>query len=101
MLPQDCGQSARSDRVDFLYDRPPVKESRPKPTYRERGNKRALSAWMYLYLEPSVEVSAVGPMAKAAIGTLLVELLIIFWLRRRFGRRREEAGAAQPVPQES
>lgn len=50
----------------------------------ERGNKRALSAWFYLYVTPSEEVSAVGPMARAALGALAVELLIIFFLRWRF-----------------
>lgn len=50
----------------------------------ERGNKRALSVWFYLYLKPAEEVSAVGPMAKAALGTLAVELLIVLGLRRRY-----------------
>lgn len=49
----------------------------------ERGNKRALSAWFYLYVTPSEQVSALGPMARAALGVLAVELLIILFLRRR------------------
>lgn len=60
----------------------------------ERGNKRALSAWFYLYLKPAEEVSAVGPMAKAALGTLVVELAIVLGLRRRY-RGPAAAGAAR------
>jgi hypothetical protein len=62
---------------------------------RERGNKRALSSWFYLYVAPAERVSAVGPMAKAALGTLAVELLAIFWIRRRFARRGAESGEAR------
>ena len=58
---------------------------------RERGNKRALSAWFYLYTEPAQEVSPVGPMVKAGLGALFVELLIIFLIRRRF------SGASAPA----
>jgi mono/diheme cytochrome c family protein len=69
---------------------------------RERGNKRALSSWFYLYVEPAERVSAVGPMARAALGTLAAELLAIYWIHRRFGRRRVEPGdehAGGPVPE--
>ena len=51
---------------------------------RERGNKRALSAWMYVYTMPAQEVSKVAPVARAAIGVLIVELVLILWIRRRF-----------------
>jgi len=53
----------------------------------ERGNKRALSAWFYLYVTPSEEVSAVGPMLRAGFVALVVELLVILFLRRRFAAR--------------
>jgi hypothetical protein len=58
--------------------------------HRERGNKRALSRWLYAYLEPSGEVSVAGPMVRAAIVALVVELLIVFLVRRWHARRRTE-----------
>jgi hypothetical protein len=68
---------------------------------RERGNKRAVSSWMYLYLEPRVKVSAAAPMIKAALFTLALELLAIFLIRRRFAGKRstprdEAARGAMP-----
>jgi hypothetical protein len=49
----------------------------------ERGNKRGLTQWRYLYLEPRQHESSVGPMAKAGLGLLGLELLLVAWLRRR------------------
>ncbi|MDH3285446.1 MAG: c-type cytochrome [Acidobacteriota bacterium] len=50
----------------------------------ERGNKRNMTQWMYLYLRPREVQSAVGPMIKGALAALVVELVLFFWLRRRF-----------------
>ena len=61
--------------------------------HRERGNKRSLSAWFHLYVKPAEEVSPVGPMMRAAIGALLVELVLIFFLWRRYGARAATTGA--------
>ena len=51
---------------------------------RERGNKRALSSWFYLYVEPTEHPSPVGPMVRAGLITLVVLTGLIFWIRRRF-----------------
>jgi hypothetical protein len=59
---------------------------------RERGNRRALTAWYSIYLEPEEVPSAVGPMVRTAAGILVLELLVIFWVRRRQGPRREGLG---------
>jgi mono/diheme cytochrome c family protein len=67
---------------------------------RERGNKRALSAWFYLYVDPPEQVSAVGPMARAGLATLVVELLIIFLIRRRFAGASGARASGAGVPQE-
>ena len=53
----------------------------------ERGNKRGLTQWRYLYLEPRHRESSVGPMVKAGLGVLGLELLLVVWLRRR--RRKQ------------
>ena len=64
----------------------------------ETGNKRALSAWFYTYVRPSEAVSATGPMLRAAGGVLILELIVIFLIRRRFagGAGTDEAGEAVP-----
>ncbi len=51
-------------------------------TARERGNRRGLTQWFYVYLPPREKPSIVGPMAKAAFGVLALELLAVAWLRR-------------------
>jgi mono/diheme cytochrome c family protein len=53
-------------------------------TARERGNRRGLTQWCYVYLERREKPSAVGPMLAAALGVLVFELLLVYWLRRRF-----------------
>src|SRR5690606_35224389 len=48
----------------------------------ERGNRRALSAWYHLYLPPADQPSPIAPMAQAGGAVLLLELLVIFAVRR-------------------
>jgi mono/diheme cytochrome c family protein len=52
-------------------------------TARERGNHRGLTQWFYVYLPPREKPSLVGPMLKAALGVLALELLVVAGLRRR------------------
>jgi mono/diheme cytochrome c family protein len=60
---------------------------------RERGNRRGLTVWYSLYLEPEAVPSAVGPMIRTALAILLIELAIIGWVRSRYGSRtRDEVG---------
>jgi cytochrome c len=54
---------------------------------RERGNRRGLTLWYSLYVEPEVVPSAVGPMVKTAALILAIELAVIGWVRRRYGAR--------------
>jgi hypothetical protein len=54
---------------------------------RERGNRRGLTLWYSLYVEPEVVPSAVGPMVKTAALILALELAVIGWVRRRYGAR--------------
>ena len=53
---------------------------------RERGNRRGLTVWNSIYVEPEVVPSAVGPMVKTALFILVVELGVIGWVRRRARR---------------
>jgi mono/diheme cytochrome c family protein len=63
---------------------------------RERGNRRGLTMWYSLYLEPEVVPSAAGPMIKTALSILAIELAVIGWVRWR--QRREELGARRQQP---
>ncbi len=67
---------------------------------RERGNRRGLTVWSSLYVEPEVVPSAVGPMIRAALFILAFELAIIGWARWRHGSRgRDEIGGeGRPQP---
>jgi hypothetical protein len=60
---------------------------------RERGNRRGLTAWYALYVEPAVVPSAVGPMVKTAGVILAIELAVIGWVRRRYGDPGKLGGA--------
>jgi mono/diheme cytochrome c family protein len=59
---------------------------------RERGNKRGLTLWYSLYIEPAVVPSAVGPMLRTALIVLALELLIIGWVRWRQRARALSGG---------
>jgi hypothetical protein len=66
---------------------------------RERGNKRGLTLWYFLYVEPEVVPSAVGPMVKTALIILAIELAVIGWVRSRYGSRtRGELGGKPRQP---
>ena len=54
---------------------------------RERGNRRGLTVWQSLYLEPEAVPSAVGPMVRIALIILAIELAVIGWVRWRYGSR--------------
>ena len=54
---------------------------------RERGNRRGLSVWYSLYLEPETVPSVVGPMIETALFILVIELAVIGWVRWRYGSR--------------
>jgi mono/diheme cytochrome c family protein len=62
---------------------------------RERGNRRGLTVWYSLYVEPEAVPSAVGPMVRTALFILAIELVVIGWMRRwHYGAR---GGANQPA----
>jgi mono/diheme cytochrome c family protein len=56
---------------------------------RERGNRRGLTVWNSVYVEPEVVPSAVGPMLKTALLILAIELAVIWWVRRRHGAPKQ------------
>jgi DMSO reductase family type II enzyme heme b subunit len=62
---------------------------------RERGNRRGLTVWYSLYVEPETVPSAVGPMVKTAVMILVVELFVIGWVRRRYGAARARVDGEQ------
>ena len=56
----------------------------------ERGNRRGLTSWYHVYLEPADRPSALVPMLKWGVLTLLVQIGLIAVVRRR---HRKAVGA--------
>jgi hypothetical protein len=65
---------------------------------RERGNRRGLTPWYYVYVEPEVVQSAVGPMIRTALVILFIELAVIAWVRGRYAAQRRDARRGAPFP---
>jgi mono/diheme cytochrome c family protein len=63
---------------------------------RERGNRRGLTVWHSVYVEPEDVPSAVGPMARTALFILAFELAVIGWVRWRHGRGAQGALGREP-----
>ena len=51
---------------------------------RERGNKRGISSWYNVYISPLEKPDPRGPMLRAGVGVLGLELLVIALMRRRY-----------------
>ena len=67
---------------------------------RERGNRRGLTAWYSLYVEPEVVPSAVGPMVRTAL-LILVDRAgrdRLGAVALRAHRAREELGGEPSQP---
>lgn len=58
---------------------------------RERGNRRGLTVWYSLYMEPEIVPSAVRPMVKTAAVILALELIVIALVRSRYRARTPAA----------
>jgi mono/diheme cytochrome c family protein len=66
---------------------------------RDRGNRRGLTSWYSVYVEPQVVPSAFGPMVRTALIILIIELAVIGWVRwRNKQNAREELGAKPSHP---
>ncbi len=65
---------------------------------RERGNRRGLTLWYSLYVEPETVPSAVGPMIKTALIILAIEILVIGLVRRNASRTRDDRGGQPTQP---
>ena len=59
---------------------------------RERGNRRGLSLWYSLYVEPEKVPSAAGPMIRTALVILAFEVILIWWVRRKASRAPGDLG---------
>ena len=65
---------------------------------RERGNRRGLTVWYSLYVEPQVVPSAVGPMIQTALIILALELIVIALVRSRYRSRDRGLGGEPSHP---
>ncbi len=50
---------------------------------KERGNKRGLTQWKYLYTMPQSTPSPLWPMTRSALAVLAIEVGLVAWVRRR------------------
>ena len=50
----------------------------------ERGNRRALTSWYYVYIEPAETASPVSPMMHASLISLGIAVILIALLRRKY-----------------
>jgi hypothetical protein len=67
--------------------------------HHERGNLRGLTRWVHVYVPPIEKPSPVGPILRAGLGVLALELLIVAWVRRRHRRTATPDDAtAAPAP---
>ena len=53
---------------------------------QEQGNRRGITSWFNLYIAPREGQSFIGPMLQIGLLVLLVEVLLIAWVRRRHKR---------------
>src|SRR5688572_5212544 len=66
---------------------------------RDRGNRRGLTSWYSIYVEPQVVPSAIGPMVRTALLILVIELAVIGWVRWRNSQNaRAELGEKPSHP---
>jgi mono/diheme cytochrome c family protein len=63
---------------------------------RERGNRRGLTVWQSLYLEPEAVPSVIGPMVRIALIILAIELIVLGLVRWRYGSRARGALGGDP-----
>ncbi|MBY0497731.1 MAG: c-type cytochrome [Cyanobacteria bacterium] len=63
---------------------------------RERGNRRALTSWYSIYVEPEVVTSAAAPMIRTALIILVFELVVVGLVRRRYGAGARGALGGEP-----
>jgi mono/diheme cytochrome c family protein len=90
--PRRVGSGAAFQPGEFL----PIAFSVWDGFSRERGNRRALTIWYSIYVEPEVVPSAVGPMARTALFIFGIELVVIGWVRwHQRARARGELGNAR------
>lgn len=62
--------------------------------HRERGNRRGLTRWLSVYVEPEEKPSPFPPMIRAALIVLALELILIFLVRRAYRRSTTAAPSA-------
>ena len=51
--------------------------------HREQGNRRGITSWVNMYIAPREAQSFVGPMLRVGLLVLLIEVLLIAWVRRK------------------
>jgi mono/diheme cytochrome c family protein len=70
--------------VDFQEDSfMPVSFSVWDGFNEERGSKRGISSWYYLYFEPKEKPSVIVPMLQYGLIILILEIVLVWYIRRK------------------
>jgi DMSO reductase family type II enzyme heme b subunit len=54
--------------------------------HQEQGNRRGITSWVNMYIAPRETQSSIGPMLRVGLLVLLIEVLLIAWVRRKYKR---------------
>jgi DMSO reductase family type II enzyme heme b subunit len=54
--------------------------------HHEQGNRRGITSWVNMYIAPREAQSFIGPMLRIGLLVLLIEVLLIAWVRRKYKR---------------
>jgi len=54
--------------------------------HHEQGNRRGITSWVNMYIAPREAQSFIGPMLQIGLLVLLIEVLLIAWVRRKYKR---------------
>jgi DMSO reductase family type II enzyme heme b subunit len=79
-LPRKAGKGPALEPGTFV----PIAFSLWDGTAGETGSARGITSWYSLHLQPGDRPAPAVPAAKAALGALLLEVVLLFALRRRF-----------------
>lgn len=55
--------------------------------HQEQGNRRGVTSWVSMYMAPREAQSYLGPMLRTGLLVLLIEGLLIAWVRRRYKQK--------------
>jgi len=77
----------KSDRKGLVFEEGqfvPIAFSVWDGFHHEQGNRRGITSWYNMYIEPREAQSVIGPMLQNGLLVLLFEVSLIAWVRRKY-----------------